>query len=405
MKNTSIGIFLIIMTLIASCRQTNMQTIGTYGYDLDFLKSNKIEIVELADSSAQSKVLIVPAYQGRVMTSTCEGNNGRSFGWINHKLIESGVKKPNFNPVGGEERFWLGPEGGPFSLYFKEGKEQVFENWKVPDQIDNESFDILSQNASQVVFFKEMILENASGFQFNIEVKRTISMLPVDSIEQILETQLGTSLKYVAYQTENTITNNGEQEWTKNTGLPSIWLLSMFTPSEATTVFIPYIDSAEGPIVNDEYFGKVPADRLKMTDGIIYFNVDGKYRSKIGVPYRRAMDFCGSYDHQNNVLTLLYYNRPSTEKSYVNGQWGLQDDPYSGDVINSYNDGPVDDGSIMGPFYELETSSPGAELMPNESLIHRQTVLHIQGNKLELDQLLQKVLGIKLETIVEQFKI
>ena len=26
--------------------------------------------------------------------------------------------------------------------------------------------------------------------------------------------------------------------------------------------------------------------------------------------------------------------------------------------------GPVEDGSIMGPFYEIETSSPGAELAP-----------------------------------------
>ena len=45
--------------------------------------------------------------------------------------------------------------------------------------------------------------------------------------------------------------------------------------------------------------------------------------------------------------------------SYVNGQWGPQEDPFAGDVINSYNDGPVEDGSIMGPFYEIETSSPG----------------------------------------------
>ena len=55
-----------------------------------------------------------------------------------------------FNPVGGEERFWLGPEGGPFSLYFKEGQEQVYDNWIVPPVLDTEAFDIKSQDNSSI---------------------------------------------------------------------------------------------------------------------------------------------------------------------------------------------------------------------------------------------------------------
>lgn len=38
----------------------------------------------------------------------------------------------------------------------------------------------------------------------------------------------------------------------------------------------------------------------------------------------------------------------------MNGQWGIQNDPYYGDVINAYNDGPVEDGSVMGPFMKLK---------------------------------------------------
>ena len=74
----------------------------------------------------------MPAYQGRVMTSTAGGDDGMSFGWINHSFIESGKQDPQINVYGGEERFWLGPEGGPYSIYFKAGAEQVFENWMVP---------------------------------------------------------------------------------------------------------------------------------------------------------------------------------------------------------------------------------------------------------------------------------
>lgn len=43
--------------------------------------------------------------------------------------------------------------------------------------------------------------------------------------------------------------------------------------------FIPYNEKAEGRIVNDAYFGKIPADRLKMANGLIYFKIDGKLRS------------------------------------------------------------------------------------------------------------------------------
>ena len=54
--------------------------------------------------------------------------------------------------------------------------------------------------------------------------------------------------------------------------------------------FIPYKQDAEGTIVNDEYFGKIPADRLIKENGIIYFKIDGLYRSKLGLPASRATD-------------------------------------------------------------------------------------------------------------------
>jgi len=49
-----------------------------------------------------------------------------------------------------------------------------------------------------------------------------------------------------------------------------------------------------------------------------------------------------------------------------------------GDAVNSYNDGPVTDGSIMGPFYEIESSSPAANLSPGEKITHTQRIFHIK---------------------------
>ena len=88
----------------------------------------------------------------------------------------------------------------------------------------------------------------------------------------------------------------------------------------------------------------------------------------------------------------------------MNGQWGEQQDAFNGDVINAYNDGPVEDGSIMGPFYEIETSSPGAALAPGESLSHRQAVLHIQGDEAVLAKIVERLFDYDLSEIIATFR-
>jgi hypothetical protein len=376
---------------------------GTYGFDVEFFRKNNIETVELKDGVSNASLLLVPAYQGRVMTSSAAGYEGESFGWINYKLIESGVISSQFNAFGGEERLWLGPEGGPFSVYFQEGKEQSFKNWQVPPVLDTECFDVKKQDSGSITFAKNAVLKNASGNEFKIGLERTVSLLSRETISGALKTTIPAELNLVAYQSDNVLINNGEQPWTKDKGLLSVWMLCMFNPSPTTTVFIPYRSEAQGVIVNDEYFGKVPADRLKVENGTIYFKIDGKYRSKIGLPPARAKELCGSFDSEKNILTLLWCSLPEQAASYVNSQWGAQDDPYKGDVINSYNDGPVEDGSIMGPFYEIETSSPGAELKPGERLTHTQRVVHIQGEKEKLSLIVSDLFGLDLNEIASKF--
>jgi len=57
----------------------------------------------------------------------------------------------------------------------------------------------------------------------------------------------------------------------------------------------------------------------------------------------------------------------------------------------------------MGPFYELETSSPAADLKPGESLSHIQYTLHLTGDTAELNKVSRKVLGVGLEEISKAF--
>ena len=81
-------------------------------------------------------------------------------------------------------------------------------------------------------------------------------------------------------------------------------MLGMFNPSPAVTVVIPVREGSTeeyGPKVNDNYFGSVPADRLKVAGNIVYFRADGKSRGKIGIPPLRALGTLGSFDFENNI--------------------------------------------------------------------------------------------------------
>ncbi|MBT8185167.1 MAG: hypothetical protein KJN76_10015, partial [Eudoraea sp.] len=142
----SVGLILLFSVGCKSKKESETLKIdvkkGTFAYDLDFLNRYYNDLVVLGDG--ESSIIIAPALQARVMTSTANGPEGQSFGWINYDLIASGERLEHFNPLGGEERFWLGPEGGQFSIYFKPGTAFEFNNWYVPKELDTESFDLLS---------------------------------------------------------------------------------------------------------------------------------------------------------------------------------------------------------------------------------------------------------------------
>src|SRR5687768_9563494 len=213
---------------------------GSYGYDAAFLKKHNRVVTELQSPDGRSKILLSADYQGRVMTSTTNGDSGTSFGWINYQLIESGKPKKQFNPVGGEERFWLGPEGGQFALYFRKGDSFSINNWQVPALIDTLAYDLTSSDNTSATFTKTARLTNYAGYNFDIAIRRKISLLNRSGIEKELQVAVPDSVRMVAYQSENEVQNTGKETWSKNKGLLSIWLLGMFNPSPQTFVMIPF---------------------------------------------------------------------------------------------------------------------------------------------------------------------
>jgi hypothetical protein len=412
MKKLIVILFIISLTTVGCQKQRNKQEKiveenttsqeGTFGYDLAFLKKYKPVILLTAPDEVTSQAIVIADYQGRVMTSTTSGDSGNSFGWLNYDLIKSGENKPHFNALGGEDRFWLSPEGGQFSVYFKKGKPFTFENWQTPAVIDSEPYEVVASGPSSVKFRKTTSLENNIGTAFDLLIEREVRMLSKPDILKTLGMTGYDNLRATAYTSINAITNTGK-DWDRETGALGIWILGMFKPSPQTTIVAPFA-TVQSPklLLTSNYFGDIPTDRLVTGQTAVFLKADGKFRSKIGLSPRSAKNVAGSYDAAKGMLTIISYDMDA-HGEYMKSTWEKHNDPFGGDALNAYNDGPLEDGSQMGPFYELESSSKTSILRKNEKLVHRHSTFHFEGDKASLDKISSSVLGVSLETIEKTF--
>ncbi|PTN07753.1 hypothetical protein C8N47_11318 [Mangrovibacterium marinum] len=374
---------------------------GQYGYDLEWIQKHQT-VVELVGES--SRVLVAPDLQGRVMTSTATGESGYSFGWVNHELFASEERSEQFNAFGGEERFWLGPEGGPFAFFFDKEKAQTMANWRVPQALDTMAWEVQEVMPEMVTLYKAFKLKNYAETEFELAVTRRVGIILPDEIDFVLNCKIGPSVRTVAYESLNQVQNAGQTAWEKATGLPSIWMLSMYNPSPDVVAIVPFKDGEADAALKTDYFGEIPADRLKVRDGYLLFKADGRFRSKLGIPPSIAKRYLGSYDWINHRLTILETTINPQATDYVNSAWGEeQEKPFGGDLINAYNDGPLENGQQLGPFYELESSSEALQLKPGQSHIHIQRTYHFEGSEDDLNEIATKILGVSVYDLKDAF--
>ena len=392
---------------IALAAETKGKTMS-YGEARDFLAKHT-ELVELINDDG-ARVAICPEWQGRVMTSTCGGMEGLSFGFVNDEFITAAKPNLHFNNYGAEERMWLSPEGGQFSLWFAPGKPQNLDTWFTPPAFNEGAWKVVSAPAAPLRMATTMKFQNTSGTQFHLDVSRSVRLLGKSDLQQMFGESAAKKIaaagvKSVAYETDNRLTNRGA-EMTREKGLVSVWILGMMNCGPQTVVIAPYKPGSEtelGRVVKSDYFGEVPAQRLRTLPEAVLLRADGNWRSKIGISQRRARNVLGSIDFQNNVLTLVNFSMPAdpTQVPYMNNQWGGPSaEPYKGDVANSYNDGPPAPGQKgLGPFYEVESLSPAKALKSGESLSHQHRTIHIQADPATLAELAKEVLGVELEKV------
>jgi hypothetical protein len=384
----------------------------SYREALAFLKQHT-QVVELFHGS-EARVAVCPEWQGRVMTSTCAGLDGPSFGFINREFIEKGEPNLHFNNYGGEDRMWLAPEGGQFSLWFQPGAAQNLDNWFTPPAFNEGPWPLVAQGTDRfAAVSKKMKLANTSGTSFELNVFRNVQLLPTEALAKLFgmaaaAQMAGPDVKLVAYETSNQVVNaNGPMSREK--GLVSVWILGMMNAGPQTVIMVPYRSGPEaelGPVVKSDYFGSVPPDRLKITPAAILFRGDGHYRAKLGTSQRRAKNILGSIDFAGQVLTLVQFSMPEdpTKHDYVNSMWEVpQKEPYRGDVANTYNDGPPAPGKKgLGPFYEIESLSAATALASGDTLVHYHRTVHVQAPLPVLTKLAREVLGVDLDTVRQQ---
>ena len=145
------------------------------------------------------------------MTSTTAAATRRASDGSGAQPSRPGRYQPHMNVFGGEDRFWLGPEGGQYALYFKPGDPFDLDHWQTPERVRlGRMGHRRASRRHQSRFRKRMTLVNYSGTPFDIDVDRTVRLLSAAEAGSSLgEPARATASRLVAFESSNTVTNAG----------------------------------------------------------------------------------------------------------------------------------------------------------------------------------------------------
>ncbi|WP_109832103.1 DUF6786 family protein [Reichenbachiella versicolor] len=377
-----------LLLTLASCQSSDLIN---YSTDKKLIE-NKTELIELYNNDGQSRILIAPAYQGRVLASTLNCTKGQTIGWLNRTELTKDTV--HGGQVGGEDRLWFGPLGSQFSFYYQQIEPIHEDNWLVPDSFNNVAYEVIEQSNEHVKMKQDFLLQNFVGTEFDIEVYREVELLQPDNLNSYLEAEIPEGLNAVAFESRHQMINSGDSTWRKETGLVGLWSLGMFPGTDETTVYVPLkYDLSLSDIF--QYFEIDNTDILSIKDKLLSFKADGLLRSKFGIPSQYAPELIASYSKDRKLLTVVQYQQ--TEDSlYYNGHVSVQENPYDGEIVTSYNNGPLDQTyAEERTFYELESQSAMRELAPGDTLTHYHRTFHFSGEFKDLKELAKRI-GIQL---------
>ena len=214
-----------------------------------------------------ARVAVVPAWQGRVMTSTAAGRPRPSYGWTNDELVASGAANARTStPSAARTGFWLGPEGGQFSIFFQKGDPFDLEHWQTPPLVDTERLARRGEERParrlppggpprQLLGHGSRRADRPDGPPPRRRGRGAAARRARARRRPMGRLRVGEPAH------ERRQAARGRRRTASSRSGSS----ACSSRRPATTVVVPYREGPEtelGPVVNDAYFGKVPADRL-----------------------------------------------------------------------------------------------------------------------------------------------
>ncbi len=305
------------------------------------------------------------------MTSTCDGINGSSFGFINVQGIED-----THRFYGGEDHWEL------FSDYLTLSMEQ-------PLDCEVAEFELRFQ--------RHVHRTDWNGTSAELEICRTVRLLDNDGVCAVFGQAVAASVgqadvSYVSFETENTAINRAES--------PTAPAIScshcLFNANPYTVAVLPFRTGSEeelGQPYDVEYFGTAPHGRLRRLPGGLLLKADGKGACQITLTQKRALPLVGSIDFRAGFLTLIVFDVPPPQ------EWQPE---YMAEE-NETNDGDnivraVNRGSFTG-YYGFDFFSLPQQWDCGESLVHSRYTIHINADNETLAYLVDHLFGIDYEEI------
>ncbi|MDR1269057.1 MAG: hypothetical protein LBK82_06000 [Planctomycetaceae bacterium] len=341
---------------------------------------SKTRILELCNQIG-GRVVICPDWNGNVMTSTCDGIDGNSFGLINVKAIDANKTDWYYNSYGGEDQLVFLPES-------------------------NGMFAIDSIPQHPVVRMRRSVkLNTVHGNHIEFDLIRTVRLLNRYEIIDAFGDAVAISLdqmdvSFVGFVTVNSVVNNAVHSPSWNNPA-SIQVRGMFNTGQSTVAIVPFqpIEESESesePPIDTNFFGSSPHGRLRLLPTAALLRADGKYRCQVTVTRKRAKPFLGAIDFREGLLTLVTFDTSDDRQEF----------PYSDEsdaAVRAYNHGPLFPGETeFASFYEFNIFSPVHELPYGETQTHHQYTLHINADNRTLTYLVQDVLGVEYEQVYEK---
>ena len=327
----------------------------SYHDALNYL-AQKTSVIELYDQLG-GRIVVCPEWNGRVLTSTCGGLEGDSFGCVNVQAIDAEC----YEDFGGEDLWTISPFVCSFVL------ENIKEN--------------------KAVLQRTLQMADANGTSVECLLTRSISLLSRknagamfgDAVTDALEQS---DVSVIGFDTENTVR-------TQEKAHIACRQRGMFNASPYTAIIVPTLPesfASEPFSVDVDYLGSAPHGRIRYLPKTLLIRADGQKRCQVTMPFSSSPPIFGAVESRSGTLTLWTFDLPNN--------------PEKTDMIRIYNpDRHHGNGFDRAAYYEVNCFSTVRELLPEDSFTYYQCTLHLIADNSVLDGIIRQTFGIALEDI------